>query len=118
MKNRPEFDQEKALYSTNPVFIYGLFDKFTAKIARIVYNLGFTANIITLLNLIIGLGAIAVLFLINGYWGLAISAGLVFLRNIGDTIDGKIARGSGMTSGLGGFSDIVSDWVFFHAAFF
>jgi phosphatidylglycerophosphate synthase len=118
MKNHPVFDEKKALYSKNPVWIYSKIDPYTVKIAKFVYNLGLSANNVTAINLIIGLSAIAILFLVPNYTGLMLSALLIILRNIGDTIDGKIARGSGRTSSLGGFLDIISDWVIFHAAFF
>ena len=39
---------------------------------------------------------------LNNYLGLVIAAILITIRNIGDTIDGKIARGSGIKSSYGG----------------
>jgi len=118
MKGRPKFDIEKCMYKENTVFISKLLDPCTVKIARLVYNLGLSANMTTLITFIFGISSIASLFLIPGYFGLIISAILLTIRNIGDTIDGKIARGSNTSSAIGGFADLVSDWIFFHAAFF
>jgi phosphatidylglycerophosphate synthase len=118
MKKRAKFDLKKSLYGRNPVFISRLLDPYTAKIARFMYNLGFTANRVTLISFILGLSSIAALFIWKNYTGLIIAAVLLTFRNIGDTIDGKIARGSENPTPVGGFSDIIVDWIFFHAAFF
>ncbi len=118
MKKRSKFDIEKAVYAKNPVYFYGLLDPYTVKIARFMYNLGFSANVITMLNFIMGMGAIVIILIMRNYMGLVISAILITLRNLGDTIDGKIARGSNTVSKIGGFADIISDWVIFHPAFF
>ena len=72
----------------------------------------------TLITFLIGIASLSVLFFVRSYTGLILAAILIFIRNLTDTLDGKIARGTGKTSSMGGFSDIVSDWVFFHAAFF
>lgn len=116
-KNRPEFEIEKCLYKENPVFAYRFLDPYTAHIAKFVYHIGFSANAVTFITFIIGLLSIAAIFIIPGYNGLIIAAILLILRNLGDTIDGKVARGSGTSSAFGGFSDIIIDWLFFHAAF-
>lgn len=117
-KEKPKFDSEKAIYAKNPVWIYGLLDKYTVKVAKFVYNLGFSADLVTLLNFILGMSAILFILFMRNYTGLVIAAVLILFRNLGDTIDGKIARGSGIKSSYGGFSDIITDWVFFHPAFF
>lgn len=118
MKKRPKFDSKKAVYAKNPVYVYSLLDPYTVKIAKFVYNLGFSANIVTLINFILGMSAIIIILVMKNYTSFIIGAILIALRNLGDTLDGKIARGSGIKSTYGGFSDIVSDWVFFHPAFF
>ncbi len=118
MKKRPKFDSKKAVYAKNPVYIYGLLDPYTVKIAKFAYSLGLSANIVTLVNFILGMSAIVLMLIMKSYTSFIIAAALITLRNLGDTLDGKIARGSGIKSTYGGFSDIVSDWVFFHPAFF
>ncbi|MCK9596964.1 CDP-alcohol phosphatidyltransferase family protein [Candidatus Pacearchaeota archaeon] len=118
MKKRPKFNSEKALYAKNPVYVYRVLDPYTVKIAKIAYDIGFSADIVTLLNFILGMSAIAIMLFFRSYNSFVIAAILIILRNIGDTIDGKIARGSGIKSSYGGFSDIVSDWIFFHPALF
>lgn len=118
MKERSGFNLKKANYSENPVFISKLLDPYTVKIAKFMYNLGFSANLITFLNFIIGITAIVIILTIKSYVAMIVAAILITLRNIGDTIDGKIARGSNTVSKIGWFSDIISDWLFFHAGFF
>lgn len=118
-KERKNFDSTKALYGRNTVFISRQLDPYTVKIAKFMYHLGFTATSVTLISFILGMASIASLFIWKNYTGLIISAILLTLRNIGDTIDGKISRGGiGMKTTYGGFSDIIIDWLFFHAAFF
>lgn len=118
MKKKPKFDEKKALYGENPVYISKLLDPYTVKIAKFMYKIGFSANSTTLLTFVLGLSGIAVMLLFRSYAGLIIAAILITLRNIGDTIDGKIARGSDNFTPIGGFADLVSDWIIFHAAFF
>jgi len=115
---RPEFDEKKALYTKNPVYLFGLMDPITVKVAKFMYNLGFSANLVTLITFTLAISSLAVLFFMRNYTGFIIAAILITLRNLGDTVDGKIARGSGTTSPVGGFSDAVSDWIIFHAFFF
>src|SRR3990167_1884037 len=105
MKKRPEFDVKKAIYPDgNPVYLAGLQDRFTVKIAKFFYDIGFTANLMTLVTFIIAISSILVLLFIRNYTGLVIAAILIFLRNIGDMADGKIARGSNSKSAIGGFA--------------
>ena len=118
MKKRPKFDMKKSLYAENSVYISKLLDPYTAHVAKWMYNLGFSANGTTLLTFFLGMAGIASLLIWRTYTGLIAAAILITLRNIGDTVDGKIARGSNSFSALGGFSDLVSDWIIFHAAFF
>ena len=119
MKKRLEFDVKKAIYPNgNPVYLAGLQDPFTVKVAKFFYDIGFTANLMTFMTFIIAMSSIAVLLLVRSYTGLIIAAILIFLRNIGDMADGKIARGSDTKSAIGGFSDLLSDWIIFLPAFF
>src|SRR3989344_3564650 len=119
MKKRPKFDVKKAIYPDgNPVYLAGLQDKFTVKVAKFFYELGFTANLMTLTTFILAMSSILVLLLVRSYVGIVIAAILIFLRNIGDMADGKIARGSNSKSSIGGFSDLISDWIIFLPAFF
>ncbi len=119
MKNRPDFDLKKCLYADNPVYISKLLDPFTARIAQFLYNkLYLTANNVTIITLILGVAGIVVMYFYRSWWGMLIAAILITLRNFGDTVDGKIARGTNTFSPLGGYSDIIADWLFFHAAFF
>ncbi|MEK6826904.1 MAG: CDP-alcohol phosphatidyltransferase family protein [Nanoarchaeota archaeon] len=119
MKKRAKFDIKKCCYKENTVYLAKIADPYTAKIAQFVYNtFGISANMMTLITFLIGIASLSVLFFVRSYTGLILAAILIFIRNLTDTLDGKIARGTGKTSSMGGFSDIVSDWVFFHAAFF
>lgn len=117
-RKREKFDLKRSLYGYNTSFISRHLDPYTAKIAQFFYNIGCSANLITITTFILGMASIAVMFVWRNYFGLILAAILLTIRNIGDTIDGKIARGSNNTSPVGGFSDIVSDWIIFHAAFF
>lgn len=118
MKKMKKFDVKKSLYPENSNYIAKLLDPYTARIAEFFYNLRFSANITTLITFILGMSSIVAIFIWDNYLGLIYSAILLSFRNIGDTIDGKIARGSDTVSSVGGFSDIITDWLFFHAAFF
>jgi phosphatidylglycerophosphate synthase len=118
MKKRPKFNVKKCVYPDNSVFLSKLLDPYTARIAHFLYWIGFSANMTTVLTFLLGLSGIAAMLLIPAYTGLVIAAILITLRNIGDTVDGKIARGSGTFTPIGGFADLVSDWIIFHAAFF
>ncbi|MEK6914097.1 MAG: CDP-alcohol phosphatidyltransferase family protein [Nanoarchaeota archaeon] len=120
MKKRPKFEIERCVYKDgNPVYLYGLIDPYTAKMAKFLYEkLHLTANKTTILAFTLGFSGIAVMYFYQTYLGLIIAAILITLRNFADTIDGKIARGTNSLSPLGGYSDIVTDWLFFHAAFF
>ncbi len=116
--SRPKFDEKKALYADNPVFISKLLDPLTVKVAKVLYIMGFSANLTTVLTFVLGMFGILWMLVLDNYWGLIIAAILITLRNIGDTVDGKIARGAGDFTPIGYFSDLVSDWIIFHAAFF
>lgn len=119
MKKRPEFDAKKAVYPDgNPVYLAGLQDPLTVKLAKFFYDIGFTANLMTLTTFIIAMSSLLVLIFVRSYTGLIIAAILIFIRNMGDMIDGKIARGTNSKSAIGGFSDLISDWIIFLPAFF
>lgn len=118
MQKRRKFDIKNAPVPNHTMVISKMLDPYTAKLARFFYNLGFTGNMVTALDFILGMSGVAVMLIMRSYTGLIIAAILIMLRNIGDTIDGKIARGSGNLTPIGGFSDIITDWLFFHAAFF
>ncbi len=120
MKKRPKFVIGRCAYEGgNPVYLYGFIDPLTARMAKVLYEkFHLTANKTTILTFIFGFTGIAVMYFYQTYLGLIIAAILITLRNLGDTIDGKIARGTKTFSPLGGYSDIVTDWLFFHAAFF
>lgn len=118
MKKKPKFDIEKSINPNNSVYLSKIMDPYTAKIAKFAYNMGLTADLVTLLNFLFGMTAIFFILYFENYIGFVIAAILITIRNIGDTIDGKITRGSGIKSTYGGFMDIISDWVFFQAAFF
>jgi len=119
MEKKTKFDIKKCCYKENPIYLARIFDPYTAKIAEFAYNkLGISANIMTLITFLISMISLVILFFIKSYIGLALAAFLIFIRNLTDGSDGKIARGTGKTTAIGGFSDIITDWLFFHAAFF
>jgi len=118
MKERKQFDVRKAVVPNHTMVISKILDPYTAHVAKFFYNIGISANLMTIITFILGMSGIAVMVLIPNYTGLIIAAVLITLRNIGDTVDGKIARGSETTSPIGGFLDIFTDWIIFHAAFF
>ncbi|MCL5018849.1 MAG: CDP-alcohol phosphatidyltransferase family protein [Candidatus Pacearchaeota archaeon] len=118
-KEKPKFDITKCCYQENTVNLARLCDPYTAKIARFVYDtFGISANAMTLITFIISIISLSVLFFVRTYEGLVISAILILIRNLTDTLDGKIARGTGTITPVGGFTDLITDWLFYHAAFF
>lgn len=118
MSEKKKFDVKKAVIPDHTMIISKILDPYTAHIAKFLYNIGISANLATILTFILGMSGIAVMILIPNYLGLVIAAVLITLRNIGDTVDGKIARGSDTKSSIGGFLDIFTDWIIFHVAFF
>jgi phosphatidylglycerophosphate synthase len=119
MEKKAKFDIKRCCYQNNTVYLAKIADPYTAKIARFVYNtFGISANDMTLITFFISIISLIVLFFVRSYTGLIIAAILIFIRNLTDTLDGKIARGTGTTSSVGGFTDLITDWLFFHAAFF
>lgn len=118
MKKKVPFNEERALYGFNKVFISRVLDPYTVKVAKWAHYLRITGDLATLITFITGMAAVLIIILMPNYKGLIIAGILITLRNIGDTVDGKLVRGSGIKSTYGGFSDIIADWLFFHAAFF
>lgn len=110
---RPKFNIEKCKYGENPVYISKLIDPYTSHLAKFFYYLGLTGDIVTIIGFLIGLTGIIIMFYYQTYLSLIIAAILITIKNLGDTIDGKITRGSEIKSTYGGFTDIVFDWLFF-----
>lgn len=71
---------------------------------------GATANAVTLSGLVPG--AAAFFAIVQGWFGLALI--LILLNRLCDGLDGAVARHRGATD-LGGFLDIVSDFIFYSA---
>jgi len=112
-KTRPKFDLKKSHYEDNSVYLSKLIDPYTAHIAKWAYNIRLTADMVSLIGFILGFSGLFIILYYQTYYALIVAAALITLKNIGDTIDGKIARGSGIKSTYGGFTDIVFDWSFF-----
>ncbi|SIN62662.1 Phosphatidylglycerophosphate synthase [Parasphingorhabdus marina DSM 22363] len=75
---------------------------------RALARAGFSANIVTLLGMAVGLGGAGAMY--AGYYGLAF--GLVLAGRILDGLDGAVARATRKTA-FGGYLDIVCDFVFY-----
>ena len=69
---------------------------------------GVSANVLTLLGLMLGLGGALAIGLGAFGWGLA----LILSNRALDGLDGAVARAAGPT-GLGGYLDIVADFAFY-----
>ncbi|MBS3080625.1 CDP-alcohol phosphatidyltransferase family protein [Candidatus Pacearchaeota archaeon] len=117
-KTHKIFDIEKSYYKDNPVFLSKLLDPYTARLAQYAYNLGLTGDMVTLISFVVGMSGIAIMAYYQTYLSLVIAAILITLKNIGDTMDGKITRGSGIKSTYGGFTDIILDWLIFLPALY
>lgn len=77
-------------------------------LARLFVRIGFTADMVTTLGLLIGLAAAAAI-MFKLYWlGLA----LLLISRICDGVDGAVARINGK-SDFGGYIDIVFDFIFY-----
>ena len=87
-----------------------LFDPIFNGIARYLAKTGISANAITLTAGAIGLGALVPLALQNYLLALA----LILVNRLLDALDGAVARRKGITD-LGGFFDVVGDFIFFGA---
>ncbi|WP_235927546.1 CDP-alcohol phosphatidyltransferase family protein [Sandarakinorhabdus rubra] len=79
-------------------------------VGRAVARTGISANAVTLLALLPGLGAAVAIF--HGQHGLALA--LILLNRLADGLDGAVARANG-PSDFGGYLDIVSDFVVYTA---
>lgn len=75
---------------------------------RTLARAGFSANAVTLLGMIVGLGGAGAIY--AGHFGLAFC--LVLAGRILDGLDGAIARATRKTA-FGGYLDIVCDFVFY-----
>jgi phosphatidylglycerophosphate synthase len=87
-----------------------LFDPFFNGIARYLVRTGISANFITLTALVVGLAVLIPLALQNYMLALV----LIAINRILDSLDGAVARRNGITD-LGGFFDVVGDFIFFGA---
>jgi phosphatidylglycerophosphate synthase len=72
---------------------------------------GLSANAVTLIGLVFGLGAAGLISL--GWSGLMV-AGLILVGRLADGLDGAVARARGKTD-FGGYLDIVCDFAFYGA---
>lgn len=79
-------------------------------IARYLAKTGISANAITLAAGAIGLAVLIPLALQNYLWALAV----ILINRLLDALDGAVARRNGITD-LGGFFDVVEDFIFFGA---
>lgn len=79
-------------------------------IARYLARTGISANAITLAAGAVGLAVLVPLALQNYFWALAV----ILLNRLLDALDGAVARRNGITD-LGGFFDVVGDFIFFGA---
>lgn len=79
-------------------------------IARYLAKTGLSANAITLAAGVIGLAVLIPLTMQNYLWALAV----ILINRLLDTLDGAVARRNGITD-LGGFFDVVEDFIFFGA---
>ena len=82
--------------------------------ARRLARRGVEANAITLSGFGIGLVAVPLLA-IEAYLA---ALGCILLNRIADGLDGPLARARGKASDLGGFLDIVCDFIFYSAVIF
>ena len=90
-----------------------LLDPPVNRIGAAVARGGVPANAVTLVGFVIGLtGAAALAFEAHG-WALA----LILINRAFDGLDGAVARHSGITD-LGGYLDIVLDFLFYSAVVF
>jgi phosphatidylglycerophosphate synthase len=84
-------------------------DRLGARLAKA----GFSANFLTLSGF--GVGLLALPFLSAGAYGTALIA--ILLNRFADGLDGAVARARG-ASDLGGYLDIVCDFIFYGAVVF
>ena len=77
--------------------------------ARLLAKTGTSPNTVTIAGFCIGLGAFAALF----FQLYAAAALLIAVNRIFDGLDGALARAEKRVSDLGGFLDIVTDFIFY-----
>jgi len=87
-----------------------LFDPLFNGIARYLARAGISANFITLTAVAVGLAVLIPLAMQNYLMALA----LIAVNRVLDALDGAVARRKGITD-LGGFFDVVGDFIFFGA---
>ncbi len=90
------------------VYIRPLIDPPLTKVGAGIAKLKISANTITLMGFLFGLGAMAAIALGNPFLG-----GILFILNrLSDGLDGGVARSTKMTD-FGGYVDIVSDFIIY-----
>ncbi len=87
-----------------------LIDPPLNRLGLLVARAGLSANQVTLIGLVFGLGAAAAIWA-EAFW---LALGLIALSRLADGLDGAVARARGVTH-FGGFLDIVCDFVFYAA---
>ena len=85
-----------------------LIDPTLNRLGAWLARIGVTANLVTALGLVIGLGGAVAIAFSQYTLGLA----LIVLNRLADGLDGAVARASG-PSDLGGYFDIVADFAFY-----
>lgn len=83
------------------------------EIARLLVRLGITANQVTVGSFVVGLAAVPAIA--TGHYGLGLA--LIGINRLGDGLDGAVARATVVTD-LGGYLDIVLDFIFYSAVVF
>lgn len=82
-------------------------------VGRAVARAGISANAVTVAGFVVGLGALPALAA-EQY---AVALALIVLNRLADGLDGAVARAAG-PSDLGGYLDIVLDFIFYSAVVF
>ncbi len=90
-----------------------LIDPPLAWVAGWCVRAGISANAVTIAAFAVGMGAVVALSF--GLYGLGL--GLILLNRLGDGLDGAIARQTRLTD-VGGFLDIVLDFIFYAGVVF
>jgi phosphatidylglycerophosphate synthase len=85
-------------------------DPILDRIAKRLASIGVSANMLTGIGCLLGLGAAAVIA--NGYFGLGFW--LILINRLADGLDGPVARLNG-ASAFGGYLDSLADYVFYIA---
>lgn len=83
------------------------------RVGRALARRGVTANGVTVAGFAVGCGAWAMLAMESYWWALA----LILLNRLADGLDGAVAR-HGRISDLGGYLDIVLDFLFYSGVVF